>query len=99
MEMSHSSQLPPLEKDIFSSKGETPIKRRDMGKSVTSTDNVISDYQLKFEQIKKENELVRRQKEESEEAYSKLMDTNNNIQGKLENLEQIFLNKKKDQQN
>ena len=55
MEMSHSSQLPPLEKDIFSSKGETPIKRRDMGKSVTSTDNVISDYQLKFEQIKKEN--------------------------------------------
>ena len=43
--------------------------------------------------------MVRRQKEESEEAYSKLMDTNNNIQGKLENLEQIFLNKKKDQQN
>lgn len=28
--------------------------------------------------------------------YRKLMDTNNSIQNKLENLEQIFLNKKKD---
>lgn len=28
--------------------------------------------------------------------YRKLMDTNNSIQNKLDNLEQIFLNKKKD---
>lgn len=31
--------------------------------------------------------------------YKKLMDTNSSIQNKLENLEQIFLNKKKDQIN
>ena len=60
------------------------MKKRDMGKS--STDNVISEYQLKFEQIKKENESMRRQKEDSEESYSKMMETNNNIQSKLENL-------------
>ena len=57
------------------------MKKRDMGKS--STDNIISDYQLKFEQIKKENEVMRRHKEESEESYSKMMETNNNIQSKL----------------
>ena len=79
--MSHSSQPPPLEKDLYSNKGESHMKKRDMGKS--STDNIISDYQLKFEQIKKENEVMRRHKEESEESYSKMMETNNNIQSKL----------------
>ena len=68
-----------------------------MGKS--STDNIISEYQLKFEQIKKENETMRHQKQESEGSYSKMMETNNNIQSKLENLEQIFLNKKKENPN
>jgi hypothetical protein len=29
----------------------------------TSTDSVISDYQLRFEQIKKENEVMRKQKD------------------------------------
>jgi hypothetical protein len=38
---------------------------------------------------------MRKQKDESEEMYRKLMDTNTSIQNKLENLEQIFLNKKK----
>ena len=35
---------------------------------------------------------MRKHKEESEESYSKLMEMNNTIQGKLEKLEQIFLN-------
>lgn len=65
----------------------------------SDADNVISDYQLKFEQIKKENEVMRRQKDESEQMYRKLMETNGSIQNKLENLEQIFLNKKKDNVN
>ena len=33
--------------------------------------------------MKKENELMRRQKDESEEMYKKLMDMNNSIQNKL----------------
>lgn len=40
---------------------------------------------------------MRIQKDQSEEQYRKLMDTNSSIQSKLDNLEQIFLNKKKDQ--
>lgn len=44
---------------------------------------MISNYQLKFEQMKKENEQMRRQKDESEEMYKKLMETNNSIQNKL----------------
>ena len=40
---------------------------------------------------------MRLQKDQSEEMYKKLMDTNSAIQSKLDNLEQIFLNKKKDQ--
>ena len=40
---------------------------------------------------------MRQQKDQSEEMYKKLMDTNSSIQNKLDNLEQIFLNKKKDQ--
>ena len=61
-----------------------------------STDNVIADYQLRFEQIKKENEAMRGHKDEAEDSYKKMMETNNVIQSKLENLEQIFLNKKKE---
>jgi hypothetical protein len=52
LEISHSSQLPPIDKEIYSAKGESTIKRL-AGKG--STDSVISDYQLRFEQIKKEN--------------------------------------------
>jgi hypothetical protein len=52
-------------------------------KSGTSTDNIISEYQLRFEQIKKENELMRNHKDEAEENYKKMMETNNTIQGKL----------------
>lgn len=40
---------------------------------------------------------MRSQKDQSEEMYKKMMDTNTSIQNKLDNLEQIFLNKKKDQ--
>jgi hypothetical protein len=60
LEMSHSSQLPPIDKDIHSAKGESSFKRL---AAKGSTDSVISEYQLRFEQIKKENELMRRQKE------------------------------------
>lgn len=91
LEVSHSSQLPPLEKELLSAKG------RPGGRGPpSSTDSVISEYQLRFEQIKKENEAVRRQKEEAEESYKRLMETNNLIQGKLENLEQIFLNNRRE---
>ena len=61
--------------------------------------SIITEYQLKFEQLKKENESVRRQKDQSEEMYRKYMDTNRSIQAKLDNLEQFFLSKKKDEQN
>jgi hypothetical protein len=60
LELSHSSQLPPLDKELLSAKG------RPGGRGASSTDSVISEYQLRFEQIKKENEAVRRQKDESE---------------------------------
>ena len=40
MDISHSTQLPPLEKDIYSTKGDSHMKGRDLGKS--STDNIIS---------------------------------------------------------
>lgn len=93
LEISHSSQLPPIDKELYSAKGDPNSKlRHPRG----TTDSVISEYQLRFEQIKKENEVMRRQKDESEEQYKKLMETNNLIQGKLENLEQIFLNNKKE---
>jgi hypothetical protein len=94
----YSGHLPPLEKDLHTAKGERAseayIKRiPKAGKN--DTDAIITDFQLKFEQIKKENELMRKQKDESEEMYRKLMDTNSSIQNKLDNLEEIFLNKKK----
>lgn len=60
LEISHSSQLPPIEKELHSAKGDP---RRPPKPS--STDSVISEYQLRFEQIKKENEVMRRQKDES----------------------------------
>lgn len=41
---------------------------------------------------------MRKQKDESQEMYRKLMDTNSSIQNKLENLQEIFLNKKKTSQ-
>ena len=50
------------------------------------TDHIITDYQLKFEQLKKQNESMRRQKDQSEQMYKKLMDTNSSIQNKLDNL-------------
>lgn len=56
---SQSTQLPPLEK--ASKIGENKIASgRKMNKN--DADGIISDYQLKFEQIKKENEMMRRQK-------------------------------------
>ena len=39
--MSHSSQLPPIDKDPFTTKMDSHMKKRDLGKS-TTTDNVIS---------------------------------------------------------
>lgn len=57
LEMSHSSQLPPLDKELLSAKGD--MRKAPKG----STDSVISEYQLRFELIKKENEAVRRQKD------------------------------------
>lgn len=50
------------------------------------TDVIITQFQLKFEQIKKQNELMRKQKDESQQMYRKLMDTNSSIQNKLQNL-------------
>lgn len=49
IEISHSTQLPPLEKDLYSAKGENAVRKAasNLGKN-SSTDNVISDYQLKF---------------------------------------------------
>ncbi len=44
LDISHSAQLPPLDKEPFSAKGR-----------MKGTDSVISDYQLRFQQIKKEN--------------------------------------------
>lgn len=43
LEISHSTQLPPLDKDLFSAKGEGPIRKAasNLGKN-TSTDNIIS---------------------------------------------------------
>ena len=96
LENSHSTQLPPLEKQLYTAKGDNHIRKAasGLGKN-TSTDNIISDYQLKFQQIKKENQGVRKHKDEAEENYKKMMETNNVIQSKLQNLQQIFLNKKK----
>ena len=98
IDISHSTQLPPIDKDLYSAKGETQIKKAasNFSRMGNSTDNVIADYQLQFEQIKKENEAMRGHKDEAEDSYKKMMETNNVIQSKLENLEQIFLNKKKE---
>ena len=49
---------------MLSSKGN-PSKKMN-GPIQKKAETVISEYQLKFEQLKKENELMRRQKEESE---------------------------------
>jgi hypothetical protein len=50
LEMSHSSQLLPIDKEIYSAKGETTIKRL---VGIDSTDSVVSVYQLRIERIKK----------------------------------------------
>jgi len=57
IDISHSTQLPPLDKDLYSVKGEMQMRKgaSNLGKMSSSTDNVIADYQLRFEQIKKEN--------------------------------------------
>ena len=59
IEGSQSTQLPPLEKG-GPSRGQKMSTGRKIAKN--ETDNLISDYQLKFEQVKKENEVMRRQK-------------------------------------
>ena len=62
LDISHSAQLPPLEKDSYTGKGDPALKKLySNGKG--TTDSVISDYQLRFEQIKKENEVMRKQKD------------------------------------
>ena len=61
MENSHSTQLPPLQKELYSAKESSIKKLGNKG----STDNIIAQYQLKFEQLKKENESMRKQKEDS----------------------------------
>lgn len=57
IDISHSTQLPPIDKDVYSAKGQSQIKKgfNNLSKSSSSTDNIIADYQLRFQQIKKEN--------------------------------------------
>ena len=62
--MSHSSQLPPLKEGLNTGSSQ---------KFKGGGDAVINDYQLKFEHLKKENELMRKHKEDSEESYKKMM--------------------------
>lgn len=45
-DISHSTQLPPIDKELYSAKGEPKKNFNNFGKN--STDNVISDYQLRF---------------------------------------------------
>lgn len=49
LEISHSTQLPPLDKELYSAKGEHHLRKvaSNLGKN-SSTDNVISEYQLRF---------------------------------------------------
>lgn len=82
LESSPSTQLPPLDK----SPSRNPSSNGSYKHPKNQTDNIISEYQFKFEQIKKENENMRMQKDQSEEMYKKMMETNSAIQNKLDNL-------------
>lgn len=53
LESSASTQLPPLDKSQTKESNTPSLSHRKVNRN--DSDNVIAEYQLKFEQIKKEN--------------------------------------------
>ena len=62
-----------------------------MGKIDLPANKIIHEYQYEINRLKQENDELRNSKDIAEKNYHIVMNDNNALQIKLENLEQVFI--------
>lgn len=77
--------LPPLNLTNVKEKEETQISEIPINK-------IVTEYQFEIHRLMNENQELRASQEAIERNYSSLIVDNSQIQNKLQNLEQVFLN-------
>ena len=91
MSMNGKKQLPPLKSSQSRLPSGSKMKSGESGNLDMPYNKVLSEYEYELDRLKSENEEIRNARELAEKNYQIVMNDNNALNLKLENLENVFI--------